>query len=273
MTVAEPRSKGLSYQELLDLDTHEVNPTLRLTSSDDFGTMNIPVERYTSQEFFDLEVEKIWKKAWQMVCREEHIPNVGDTYVYDIVGTSILIVRSAPGEIKAFYNACLHRGRQLRECSGHAGEEIRCPFHALTWHLDGSLAELTTAWDFPHVQPENFSLPEVKVDTWEGWVFINMDPDCENFYDYIGDLPQHFAKWAPHKKFISAHVGKRYPINWKVCQEAFMEALHVVVSMIPLGISLELLPRMEHPVLICHGFLPSKRFLMLLPTNVLTRTR
>ena len=61
MTVAEPRSKGLSYQELLDLDTHEVNPTLRLTSSDDFGTMNIPVERYTSQDFFDLEVEKIWK--------------------------------------------------------------------------------------------------------------------------------------------------------------------------------------------------------------------
>ena len=130
MTIAESKSKDLSYQELLDLDTHDVNPTLRLTSDVDFGTINIPAERYTSQEFFDLEVEKIWKKAWQMVCREEHIPNVGDTYVYDIVGTSILVVRSAPDEIKAFYNQCLHRGRQHRDSSGHAAQVIRYHFHA-----------------------------------------------------------------------------------------------------------------------------------------------
>ena len=77
MTLAESQSKDLTYQQLLDSDTHEVNPTLRLTSDVDFGTMNIPVERYLSQEFFNLEVEKIWKKAWQMACREEHIPNVG----------------------------------------------------------------------------------------------------------------------------------------------------------------------------------------------------
>ena len=61
MTIAESKSQDLTYQELLDSDTHEVNPTLRMTSDVDFGTMNIPVERYTSQEFFDLEVEKIWK--------------------------------------------------------------------------------------------------------------------------------------------------------------------------------------------------------------------
>ena len=69
MTLAESQSKDLTYQQLLDLDTHEVNPMLRLTSDVDFGTMNIPVERYLSQEFFDLEVEKIWKKAWQMASK------------------------------------------------------------------------------------------------------------------------------------------------------------------------------------------------------------
>ena len=67
MTIAESKSQDLSYQELLDLDTHEVNPTLRLTSDEAFGTINIPSDRYRSLEFFDLEVEKIWKKAWQMV--------------------------------------------------------------------------------------------------------------------------------------------------------------------------------------------------------------
>ena len=62
MTLAESQSKDLTYQQLLDLDTHEVNPMLRLTSDVDFGTMNIPVERYLSQDFFDLEVEKILRK-------------------------------------------------------------------------------------------------------------------------------------------------------------------------------------------------------------------
>lgn len=230
MTVTEPRSVGLSYQELLDTDTHDVNPVLRRTSDARFGTDPIPVERYTSKEFFDLEVEKVWKKAWQMVCREEHIPNVGDTYVYDIVGISILVVRSAPHEIKAFYNVCLHRGRQLRECSGPSGDVIRCPFHAIAWHLDGTLADLTTAWDFPQVEPESFSLPEVRVATWEGWVFINMDHGAEDFASFIGELPEHFAKWAPGRKYVSAHVGKIYPCNWKVVQEAFMEAFHVVAT-------------------------------------------
>ena len=61
MTIAESKSQDLTYQQLLDSDTHEVNPMLRMTSDVDFGTMNIPVERYTSQEFFDLEVEKLLK--------------------------------------------------------------------------------------------------------------------------------------------------------------------------------------------------------------------
>ena len=57
-----------------------------------------------------------------------------------------------------------------------------------------------------------------------------MDPQCQDFNEYIGDLPMHFEKWAPHKKFVSAHVAKRYPVNWKVAQEAFMEAFHVIAT-------------------------------------------
>ena len=93
-----------------------------------------------------------------MVCREEHIPNVGDTYVYDIVGTSILVVRSAPDEISVFTTHVFTGDASFSDCSGHAGDVIRCPFHALAWHLDGTLENLTAAWDFPQVQPRKFSL-------------------------------------------------------------------------------------------------------------------
>jgi phenylpropionate dioxygenase-like ring-hydroxylating dioxygenase large terminal subunit len=230
MSLTEARSPGITYQQLLDTDTHEVNPYFRLQSNPDFGSIDIPVDRYISQDFFDLEIERVWKRAWQMACREEHLAQVGDTYVYDIADISILVVRSAPGQIKAFYNACLHRGRLLRECSGHSGEVMRCPFHGYAWHHDGTLAEIPAAWDFPHVEPEEFSLPEVKVGTWGGWVFVNLDPNCEPLERFLGELPDHFAKWRPQDKYVSAHVGKVFRCNWKVVQEAFMEAFHVVAT-------------------------------------------
>lgn len=230
MTDQLVRSSGPSYAEVLDHDTHDVNPVLRLVGTADVGPVNIPAERYTSQAIFDAEIEHVWKKTWQMACREEHIPEVGDCHVYDIVGMSVLVLRTGPDQIKAYHNVCLHRGRQLQTCHGNLGDVIRCPFHGLAWHHDGTLAQLTTPWDFPHVRPDQFSLPEVKVGRWEGWVFVNLDPDAVAFDTYLGDLPDHFAKWAPSQKYVSAHVGKVYPVNWKVAQEAFMEAMHVIAT-------------------------------------------
>jgi phenylpropionate dioxygenase-like ring-hydroxylating dioxygenase large terminal subunit len=230
MTDVLARSSGPSYAELLDADTHPVNPVLRLTGTDEIGPVTIPAERYTSRTLFEAEIEHIWKKTWQMACREEHIPNVGDCYVYDIVGISIVVVRVAPDRIKAYYNACLHRGRQLVAGDGNVGDVIRCPFHGLEWHHDGTLAQLTTPWDFPHVRPDQFGLPEVKVGSWQGWIFVNLDPGAVDFPTYLGDLPAHFAKWAPGNKYVSAHVGKVFPVNWKAAQEAFMEAMHVIAT-------------------------------------------
>jgi len=76
-----------------------------------------------------------------MACREEDIPDVGDTLVYDICDLSILVVRSGPDTIRAFYNACLHRGRQLKEADGN-NTELRCAFHGYCWNLDGSLKQI-----------------------------------------------------------------------------------------------------------------------------------
>ena len=126
------------------------------------GPKRISTDRYWKQEYHDLEVEKIWKKTWQMACREDEIPNVGDYYVYDIVHLSYLVVRTEDG-IKAHQNICLHRGRLLKDCSGRGEKEFRCPFHGWAWKLDGSLKEITTEWDFPGVREEASQLPAAKV--------------------------------------------------------------------------------------------------------------
>ncbi len=224
-----PKSRGLSYQQLLDTDTKPVPAVLRECSPRNLGSHDIPVERYTSRAFHELEVEKVWKRVWQMACREEDIPEVGDHIVYEIAHLSILVIRSAPDVIKAYHNVCLHRGRILRERDGNCAQ-IRCPFHGFTWSLDGKLTTIPADWDFPHVDKAKFGLPECAVGTWGGFVFINMDTDCEPLERYLIGLDAQFARWPLEKRYKQAHVAKIIATNWKVVQEAFSEAYHVIAT-------------------------------------------
>ncbi len=224
----QARSSGTTYQELLDDDARPAPDVLRWVSPMPPGPDFVPVERYTSPEFHRLEVEKLWKKVWQMACREEDIPEVGDHLTYDIAGMSILVVRSAPDTIQAFHNICLHRGRLLKESCGR-DEELRCAFHGFAWNLDGSLKHVPCRWDFPQVD-DTWRLPEVKVGTWGGFVFINMDPNSGSLDDHLGDLSAHFERWPLEKRYKQAHVAKILRCNWKLAQEAFMEAYHVVAT-------------------------------------------
>ena len=99
--------------------------------------MVIPIEAYVSEDYARNENEKLWAKVWQSTCREEEIPKVGDYVTYDILDESIIVVRSAPEKISAYYNVCQHRGRRLTEGCGHA-VRFHCRFHGWCWNLRGS---------------------------------------------------------------------------------------------------------------------------------------
>ena len=97
----------------------------------------VPASRYYSEEFFELEREHVWPHVWQMACRLEEIPDVGDWVEYRNLDKSVIVVRTASG-IKAFHNACRHRGVQL--ASGHGNCSVNgfvCPFHGWRWNMDG----------------------------------------------------------------------------------------------------------------------------------------
>ncbi len=220
------RSSGISYQELLDTDTHPVPEVLRLESPRSFGTADIANARYISREWHEREVANMWSRVWQFACREEQIPHVGSYVVYDIASLSFVVVRSGPDTIKAYYNACLHRGRQLKDVDGRCSE-LRCPFHGIAWNLDGSLAQVPARWDFPQIDDGEWNLPEARVGRWGGFVFINPDPDAAPLEEYLGDLPEHFARWDMDGRYIQGHVCKVVRANWKVVQEAFCESYHV----------------------------------------------
>ncbi len=221
------RSPGDSYQQMLDLEPNPVPSPLRENTNTYLGSDNLSVDRYLSREFHELEVEKMWKRTWQVVCRESEIPNAGDFFVYDIASLSVVVTRTESGELKGYHNACLHRGRQLRRDRGSAGE-FKCPYHGFRWSLEGDFLGAPCEWDFPHIDKENFALPQVQVDTWGGWVFLNMDPGASSLATYMGILPEHFTRWEPENTYKVMHVEKVIECNWKVAWEAFIESYHTV---------------------------------------------
>ncbi|MGI9285410.1 MAG: aromatic ring-hydroxylating oxygenase subunit alpha, partial [Pseudomonadales bacterium] len=160
-------------------------------------------------------------------CRETELAKPGDYYVYDIASYSIVVTRTESGELKGYFNACLHRGRQLRRDCGTA-RDITCPFHGFRWNLDGEFIGAPCQWDFPHIKKDEFSLPQVQVETWGGWVFINMDLEAESLHSYMGILPEHFKRWQPENTYKAMHVEKVIECNWKLAWEAFIESYHTV---------------------------------------------
>ncbi|MCW1384486.1 aromatic ring-hydroxylating dioxygenase subunit alpha [Novosphingobium sp. KCTC 2891] len=225
----DARCPGPSTRDIILADGQDVPAALVAEAYSFGGDADLDYDRYVSPDFMALEFGRMWARTWQWVCREEHVPDVGDYVTYDIGPYSILVVRSAPDQIKAYHNACLHRGTQLKrsDSAGHA-QELRCPFHGWSWSLDGALGNVPCRWDFPHVRDEAYRLPEVKMETWGGFVFVNLDPAAAPLAEQLGPLAEHFTgRWDLADRRIALHLQKELPTNWKAAQEAFLEAYHV----------------------------------------------
>ena len=232
LSPGEARYPGLNVQDIIANEPSGSDPALRAERYEFLGDEDVPFARYTSADFYDLEIDRMWSKVWQWACREEQIPRAGDFLVYDVGPYSALVIRGDDLQIRAFVNSCPHRGMQFANAhsTGSGKQFIRCPFHGMSWHLDGSLKEIPCRWDFPHVEDEAFGLTELPCDRWAGFVFVNFDQAAQPLADYLEVLPEHFRNWGLEDRYIALHTFKELPGNWKMCMEAFLEAYHVLAT-------------------------------------------
>ena len=223
------RCPGMSYTDMLEADTRRVPDYLFEESGFDLPTDAIPIEPYVSEEFARAEREKMWPNVWLFAAREDEMPDTGDTVVFEINDKSFLLVRQKDGGVRAFYNVCLHRGRKLRTKSGNT-TQLRCAFHGFTWRNDGSLKEIPCAWDFKHLNDKDMSLPEVRVNLWQGFIMLTENADIPDFAEWLGPAASHYEAYDFENRYTGMWVAKRIPANWKATAEAFMEAWHSVTT-------------------------------------------
>ena len=191
----------------------------------------IPAKRYYDPAFFRLEAERLWMHAWQMACRLEQIPNVGDWVEYTILGKSVIVVRAADG-VKAFHNHCRHRGVPLAS-GGHGnckGKGFICPFHGWRWNLDGECTFVYGRHMFSEdkLDQGELALVPCRVELWGGCAFVNFDDDAPSFHESVGSQADRLEAHGASKLRAEWWFATVLPANWKVAMEAFMEGYHVM---------------------------------------------
>jgi len=153
-------------------------------------------ERYTSAAFFQREWEEMWTKVWLLLGREQAMATPGSYQVEEVGPESIIMIRQDDGDIKAFYNVCQHRGSRLLFSPEGEAAAFSCPYHGWTYAIDGKLTAAQDPEDFPQNPCEHIQLVELACETFAGFVWVNMSPDCEPLQEFLGPL---WADWAGYK--------------------------------------------------------------------------
>jgi Rieske 2Fe-2S family protein len=191
--------------------------------------MTLPARYYTDAAIFRKEMETFFCGMWVCAGREEQIANPGDYFLCEVAGESIIVTRDGACSLHAFYNVCRHRGtRMCRDELGKFPARIQCPYHGWTYALDGRLLGA------PHMDEaifrrEDYPLHAVKVEVWDGNVFLNLSRDAMSLAGQLAGLPQKFAPWGMQELRVYKRHQYEVKANWKLIVLNYNECLHCPV--------------------------------------------
>ena len=186
----------------------------------------LPPEVYTSEAWYEREMETIFRKRWLQVSREEEIPNPGDYVRIDIVGEPLIIIRGDDGVIRALSAVCRHRGAELLTDRGNC-KRIRCPYHLWTYSQSGELLAAPAMSKAVAFEKAEHNLATVRCETWAGFIFINFDDDAESLSEALHDLPERFKNYKLEDMRVIKKWENRFNANWKIWVENSREGYHV----------------------------------------------
>lgn len=190
----------------------------------------VPTELYYSEAFFEKERERIFKRAWLMVCRVEELPEANSFVVreFEFASTSVLITRNKNDKIFAFHNVCSHRGNKVAlEACGKKGRFV-CRYHNWTYSNEGDLINVPDEESFFELDKRQCGLTKVACEVWNGWVFINFQKEPEvTLEEYLGDFGKKFGDLPTPNSDRCLVIEANLKANWKVIADAFGETYHI----------------------------------------------
>lgn len=204
-----------------------IGTAVTVAGSDRGSPTLIPASRYHDPEWYGREIRDMWPRTWHIACSVDHVAEPGDYFEYLVGPYSVLIVRGNDGVLRAYQNACRHRGNVLCQGTGGGLKEIRCVYHNWAWDLNGRLREVPSRKGFGVLRNDDFPLVPAQVDTWGPLVFVNMDMGAMPLAEYLDEAPADSA-WADLDEFQCTYtLTIPTETNWKIISDGFSETYHV----------------------------------------------
>lgn len=188
----------------------------------------LPASWYQDPAHYERELEVFWYRKWIAVAREEEVPAAGDWKRVRLGTQSVIVLRDENGGLRAYHNTCRHRGSVLcsEDTGSFARRRIVCPYHAWTYDLSGRLVATPRRMETPDFRHEDYPLFEIGVDSWAGFVFVNLGKNPAPLADLVDDRQTRYERY----RLAELRIGKRIVLdvkaNWKLLAENFSECFH-----------------------------------------------
>lgn len=187
----------------------------------------LPPACYTDPDFYTLECERLFAREWLCLGRSADMAAPGDYLTLDIPGlASIMTVRQRDGSIKALSRVCRHRAALLGETGGGSAKLFVCPYHNWVYDLDGTLRGAPAMLKNPAFVRKDCTLPAYRCETWEGFVFVNLDPNAPPLAPRLADISRRAARYGLAEMKTAFIVEDTWDTNWKVPFENGTETYH-----------------------------------------------
>jgi glycine betaine catabolism A len=190
----------------------------------------LPPRVFHDPEIFDWEQRHWFGRTWLCVGREEDVAVHGTYMLASVAGESVIVVRDHSGTVRALHNVCRHRGSTMldAEADGATGRLVRlqCPYHAWVYDLDGSLRRAPHTDELVGFDTADNGLLPVRLDTWNGFLFVNLDANAQPLLDYLADLPAAVAAYPIAGVRRARRIEYEVNANWKVIGENYSECYH-----------------------------------------------
>jgi Rieske 2Fe-2S family protein len=191
----------------------------------------LPARDYWDPAVYELEKERIFYRCWFCVGREEQLPEAGDFLTQEVAGESLLVARTREGDLRAFYNVCRHRGTRLcEEPSGRPrSRAFVCPYHGWSYSLDGRLLRTPNLRAEDGLDRAAYGLRSVALDTWDGFVFVNLDREPRPLREELASEPSAplaYARYRTAELRTARRLVYEVRANWKIVHDNYNECLH-----------------------------------------------
>ncbi|MEO1198568.1 MAG: aromatic ring-hydroxylating dioxygenase subunit alpha [Pseudomonadota bacterium] len=193
----------------------------------------LPAWTYNSEELLELESDLLFRRHWQIVCHESHLPDPGDFQTLDLVGERAVVVRGKDGAIRAFHNVCRHRGsRVVADRYGSCKGALVCPFHGWVYNLDGTLRGAARPDSLPDLDRETWGLKPIEMEIWHGFIFVRfLESDQPSVADIMA---RRETEVTPYRLDALEPIGgiSLYgaDVNWKSVRDVDNEGYHVAMA-------------------------------------------